>query len=378
MDIFASFEVNGVVATALDAIPSEVFELSARNNIDLCRTRLKSLSVCDSERYTELMVNGFNSFHIACKKGYLEMALMLLDFNKNLLTSRTSDDRNGLILAILNDHLHVVKILLSILISSKIELENYFVSKNNLNTLIHYACWSGSLTTCKYLIDECHMQYELRNKEGLLPVHLAISRNYSNIVEYMILKANSSESTASPTGYSLFHKCCLHGSLDCLKVILQYAFDSYHPSLLTSNSSTGLHLASNGGYSTIIEFLLTNYRTEINVNHQNEYGNSALMLACIHGHLDIITMLLTHGGDVNLLNSNGANGFTLAASNGRYDVCKHLFYNTNVNISILDGDGNSCIDNALDSGYKEVASKLALLQAIRLKAEKIRASIRAD
>ncbi len=375
MDIFASFGVNGCVEIGADVISSEVFDLSARNNIDLCRSRLQSLSEHDSERFTELVVNGFNSFHIACKKGYLEMALLLLDYNKNLLTSRTSDDRNGLILAILNDHLHVVKTLMTILTSSNIELENYFVSKNNSNTLIHYACWSGSYATCAYLIDECHLQYELRNKEGLLPIHLAISRNDSKIVEYMLLKAGSSESTASPTGYSLFHKCCLHGSLECLKVILKYAFDSNHPSLLTSNGSTGLHLASNAGYSSVVEYLLTNYKTEINVNHQNEYGNSALMLACVHGHLDIIKMILEHDGDINLINSNGANGFTLAASSGRYDTSKYLFYNTDVNINIIDGDGNSCIDSALDSGYKEVASKLALLQAIKVKVDKIKSSI---
>ena len=102
------------------------------------------------------------------------------------------------------------------------------------------------------------------------------------------------------------------------------------------------------------------------------------MLACIHGHLDIIKMILEHDGDINLLNSNGANGFTLAANSGRYDVSKYLFYNTNVDINIIDADGNSCIDSALDSGYKEVASKLALLQAIKIKVDKIKSSIRVN
>lgn len=62
-----------------------------------------------------------------------------------------------------------------------------------------------------------------------------------------------------------------------------------------------MHAAINNQVS-IAEFLLT--IPGIDVNAQNEYGSTALMIACIHGHEKMVELLLKAGGSKTAINVN--------------------------------------------------------------------------
>ena len=51
-------------------------------------------------------------------------------------------------------------------------------------------------------------------------------------------------------------------------------------------------------------------------NLRNEKGDSLLMLACYHGHLDVARALLEHGGDPELMNDRGQTPLAAAAFKG--------------------------------------------------------------
>ena len=70
--------------------------------------------------------------------------------------------------------------------------------------------------------------------------------------------------------------------------------------------------AATAGHNEAVEFLLqleTN-----NIDHTNEEGETALMLACERGHEDIVHSLLSAGANVNLQDNNGKTALMRATS----------------------------------------------------------------
>ena len=62
----------------------------------------------------------------------------------------------------------------------------------------------------------------------------------------------------------------------------------------------------------------------ININHQNEMGFTALIIAAQYGHADIVNLLLEKNADVNLKNAGDATALIIAAKNGHADIVNAL------------------------------------------------------
>lgn len=95
------------------------------------------------------------------------------------------------------------------------------------------------------------------------------------------------------------------GYLDILKLTIDAGAD---PALTNRYGGTVLIPASEHGYITVIKELLT--RTNIDVNHVNNLGWTALMEAIVLSDGDetqqqVIRLLIEHGADVNIPDNDG-------------------------------------------------------------------------
>ena len=70
--------------------------------------------------------------------------------------------------------------------------------------------------------------------------------------------------------------------------------------------------AVTAGHNEAVEFLLQ--LETINIDHTNEEGETALMLACERGHEDIVHSLISAGANVNLQDNNGKTALMRATS----------------------------------------------------------------
>ena len=84
---------------------------------------------------------------------------------------------------------------------------------------------------------------------------------------------------------------------------------------------TALMLACERGHEDIIHSLLS---TGANVNIQDNYGWTALMRASEHNHISIIHMLLEANANPHLKKSNGSNALMITSYNGNYEVVELL------------------------------------------------------
>ncbi|MGL1833442.1 ankyrin repeat domain-containing protein [Rhodocyclaceae bacterium SMB388] len=157
------------------------------------------------------------------------------------------------------------------------------------------------------------------------------------------------------------------------------------PNTIDEQGNSLLILAAGGGHAATVNAILE-YRP--NVSHRNLAGDSALMLAALRGHDEIVDRLLAadaelnhdgwtplvyaafegrlamvekflqRGADVNALAPNGSNALMFAARNGHIDVVRRLLQ-TDVNVHQQNDRGFNAERWALSTGNTDIAALIA-------------------
>ena len=126
--------------------------------------------------------------------------------------------------------------------------------------------------------------------------------------------------------------------------------ESLSESELLKQSKALLNLVRAGGRTRLIKKLLV---AGANVNYQDDYGWTALMVASENGHIDIVRLLLEKGANVNY--QSAIDNFTalmLASKKNHIDIVRLLLaYGANVNhqdevgwTALIWASGNNHID----------------------------------
>jgi uncharacterized protein len=144
----------------------------------------------------------------------------------------------------------------------------------------------------------------VRDAQGRTPVMIATYQHNTDMVKALLEAGADVNIRDNDKANPLLHSAAM-GWLD----ILQIAIDAHADTTLT-NRHGGISIipASERGHVEIVRALLT--RTNINVNHINNYGWTALLEAIIlsngdKAHQQIVQLLVDHGADVNLADRDG-------------------------------------------------------------------------
>ena len=210
------------------------------------------------------------------------------------------------------------------------------------NTALHYCCFGGNIKCAQYLIESCGANYNMKNKEGMLPIQFAVAGDHVELVSYLHKLMNNNNNNKkddlddekkedkqqqedddkSESGINSLHRAAMHGSLKTLKMLIDehiISGDSTMPNL-----NTALHLSSQRGMSNIVDYLINHPTIELDINAQNEFGLSPLHFACIGGHSDVVSMLLKRGAIPTSRTATEATPLHLAASSGSHEICEML------------------------------------------------------
>ena len=122
----------------------------------------------------------------------------------------------------------------------------------------------------------------------------------------------------------------------------------------SSQDWTALNIATVQGHADVVEVLL-NYGA--NVNTRDSKGFTALMFAASNGHTEAAEVLLKHGADVNAETGNGKTALTFAAMTGAADVAEVLLKH-GADVNAEDNDCWTALMRAATSGHTEIAKLL--------------------
>lgn len=252
------------------SIENELFLAASRNK----REKVVDLFAANSTLQINTLVNGFTALHMSAKKGYCDIAKLLLEYDKSTLSSRTSDGRTAALIAAKEGQLGVLQVLVS-LDENKSVLQDKDASGN---TILHFATWGGATNVVDWLLSlGCDPNEP--NSEGMTALQFAAAGNYHDIVEKLLSSSRQDIHTDSSSGLNALHRAALHGSTDTIRQLLSASTGSFDPLAKSENGSIPLHYAAQHGHLEAVSFLLSACHDSIDV--ANEFGLTALHYACI-------------------------------------------------------------------------------------------------
>ena len=169
----------------------------------------------------------------------------------------------------------------------------YDARDTNGRTALHIACQHGHLFTVRSLIEVFGCSPTIVDKSGNLPLHVACLHGHLPIVDFLFsFVANKGSATAvfltDSEGNNLLHKACQSGSVATVRYILQIV--SYPKEDLT-NKKLNLYQDSVTVYdaASIEKPSFCHVQSLILcITRQNTLGDTAIHVACRHGHLKVL------------------------------------------------------------------------------------------
>uniref|UniRef100_A0A1X7SNA7 Uncharacterized protein n=1 Tax=Amphimedon queenslandica TaxID=400682 RepID=A0A1X7SNA7_AMPQE len=113
--------------------------------------------------------------------------------------------------------------------------------------------------------------------------------------------------------------------------------------------------AVTAGNNEAVEFLLQ--LETVNINHTNEEGKTALMLACERGHEDIVHSLLSAGANVNIQDNYGWTALMIASKHNFISII-HMLLEAHANPHLKKSNGSSALMIVSYHGNYEVVELL--------------------
>ena len=85
----------------------------------------------------------------------------------------------------------------------------------------------------------------------------------------------------------MVHKAAQLGFIDILMLLIERT--GAKPDMVNAQLSTPLHLACRSNREGIVKFLIG---CGVDANAQDEHGQTPLLVCCIHGHKEILSLLI--------------------------------------------------------------------------------------
>ena len=161
-----------------------------------------------------------------------------------------------------------------------------------------------------------------RTAEDEAPYRLllrAVKDGEEEIVERLLLHGASEASVADGYGNTALHYASFHGFVNIMRILHRAGVD---PSLRNHVGNTALHLAAENAQSRAITAAVEGCALSIDV--ANDRSQTALHIASLLGHTEVVAELLRLGADASLLSDAGKTAHALALQNGHEAVCALL------------------------------------------------------
>ena len=234
---------------------------------------------------------------------------------------------------------------------------------------------------------------ELLNEEGLSALHLAAKNNHCLMLQAMAEKGADVNITAdapAEIGMTPLHSACIYGNADMVELLIKLGADDTmkndkgetpahmavqkkifykeirnevrikmlealsNVDIPDNDDRTPLMLAQMQDYSTAYEVTSTFLDKEVDVNHTDNNGNTALLLHTDrHCNKDVVKELIRAGADINAKNKDGNTALHFALKNGNIDVSRFLV-KKGADYQAVNNKGETPMEIAVEKGYETV------------------------
>nr|XP_020515218.1 ankyrin repeat and SOCS box protein 2-like [Labrus bergylta] len=246
-------------------------------------------------------VQGVSALQEACRHGQLELCTMLLDAGADLETNNIYGI-TPFFTAAQHGEIHIMHLLYE----RGADIND---SAGDGATPLFEACKNGHVSAVKMLL-ALKADANQSVKSGLLPLHVAVQNNHKQIV--MMLIPVTSRVRIQLCGISPLHVAAEKNWDDIMELLIQSGFDvnaklsAQHSMMYEDRRTTALYFSVYNGNLEASEMLL-----EAGADPNLDVFNP-LLIAVRLGWLDMATLLLKYGADVNAQISTQPSSFPSA------------------------------------------------------------------
>ena len=205
LDVVAN--TRGLAVLALREAGREVREaglLAATDNGDVSLVTL----YLDAGAPIDYVNDGLTPLHLACGRGHLEIANLLLDRGSTAIDVKTYSWQTPLHLSCRNGHVEIATLLLdrgSTAIDEK---------DNDGQTPLHLACRRGHVEIATLLLDRGSTAIDEENGYGHTPLYVACSEGHVELTTLLLDRGSTAIDEKEYGGQTPLHLACGRGRLD--------------------------------------------------------------------------------------------------------------------------------------------------------------------
>ena len=280
--------------------------------------------------------NYGHALHYAAGNGHTETVKLLLDRGVDM---NIKDDRFGstaLHCAAAVGSVETIKLLLG-RVTDKDAFRKTSFDKTGRQAL-HCAALHGHIECVKLLLDQCEcmndMEYRCSNFRGWRVIHFATFEGHTEIVKFLLDRGANINALDHEWRTSLHH-AVMYSKTETVKFLLDRGADV---NVTDTRYNTPLHYCYGYGHGygdrKIAKLLLdrgnhlSSYEKYYWLNQKNNDGDTALHLAAQapqgRSNEETVSLLLSHGADVNIKNKDGKPAIHYARTNKKDKIVKIL------------------------------------------------------
>ena len=173
----------------------------------------------------------------------------------------------------------------------------------------------------------------------------------------VIIDAGADIETKSNNGYSPLLIASHSGSLDVVKLLVRAGAGVR---VADPEGATCLGLASDAGHTETVRYLVG--LKEMDVDHTDVYGQTALHYAVELGHVDVVQVLIDAGADVEARDKKGSSPINFS---GTFIIVKKLV-EAGAGVRTVDTQRHTCLHLAADCGHTETVRYLVGLPDVEV------------
>lgn len=223
----------------------------------------------------------------------------------------------------------------------------------------------GSLANVRTMIEVLVHHYgadpDLADNNGKTPLHHAVTSNTYDAV-LALLDCGASVEEVDSEERTALHLAATNGSTWIAETLCDYGAD---PAIGDYDDWTPLHSAASNHNVTLTTRFLLDYTADLSAT-TIESGNTPLHLASFwrlwripNRGLQVIKLLVKHGGDLSITNNDGQTTLHIACGWGTSKVCKYFVEEHGMDPDLTDRHGNTSFHHACKVVQPNVVRYLA-------------------
>lgn len=234
---------------------------------------------------------------------------------------------------------------------------------------LHWAAYKGHTEIARLLLDR-GASVDCRNDFDYTPLLYATRYGHQETVR-LLLNRGASVDCKTTWGFTPLHWAVYRHHLEIVRLLLEKnaRFDiknkhgekPFDPEFSRIAPKETLLLAAVAGRVDLVQDILDN-NINLDINTQDENGDTALILAARNGHLSVVEVLIGRGANKNRQNKNKQTALEAAIEHRRRTITLELIKNNN-SLDAKNKKGQTALMIAIETRQEEVAKALIKARA---------------